>query len=108
MTAPGIVASAINETNEMSGSKSLALTITIKTPTGNDNISPVIDTSRLSCSLNKKSIINPVSGTTPDLLLKQQKVVVVQLLNIITRPIILANESTALDVRIICICSRNF
>ena len=39
MTAPQLVASAINETNEMSGSKSLALAITIKSDTGNDNVS---------------------------------------------------------------------
>ncbi len=48
MTAPRIVASAINETNEMSGSKSFAMAITIKSETGNDNLSPVIDTTRLS------------------------------------------------------------
>ena len=46
-STPAIVASAINETNEMSGSKSLVQTIKIKTETGDDNISPVIDTSRL-------------------------------------------------------------
>ena len=108
MTAPGIVASAINETNEMSGSKSLALAITIKTQTGDDNISPVIDTSRLSCHLIRNHLLILYQEQLQTLLLIQQKVVVVQLLNIITRPIILANESTALDVRIICICSRNF
>ena len=48
-TAPGLVASAINETNEMSGSKSFALTVSMSTP--KDNISPVIDTQRLSLFL---------------------------------------------------------
>ena len=65
LTAPAIVASAINETNEMSGSKSLVQTIKIKTQTGDDNISPVIDTSRLSCHLIRNHLFNPVSGTTP-------------------------------------------
>ena len=66
MTAPRIVASAINETNEMSGGKSLGLAITIKTQTGDDNISPVIDMSRLSCHLIRNHLFSPASGTTVD------------------------------------------
>ena len=66
MTAPQIVASAINETNEMSGSKSLALAISLKTQTGDDNISPIIDMSRLSCHLIRNHLFNPTSGTTVD------------------------------------------
>ena len=84
----------------MSGSKSLVQTITIKTPTGDDNISPVIDTTRLSCSLNKKSFINPVSGTTPGFVADTAKSGGSSPAKYITRPILLANESTALDVRI--------
>ena len=48
MTAPHLIASAINETNEMSSSKSFNLAISMSTPTDNNNISPVIDTQRLS------------------------------------------------------------
>ena len=51
MTAPGMVASSINETNEMSGSKSFNMSISMQTPTGDNNISPVIDTQRLSLFL---------------------------------------------------------
>ena len=81
MTAPQLVASAINETNEMSGSKSLAL-ITIKSNTGNDNLSPCIDTTRLSAHVIRNHLFNPTSGTTVDFVVSiQQKVVVVHLLN---------------------------
>ena len=63
MTAPGLVASAINETNEMSSSKSLVMTLALTTPTGARNLSPVIDTKRLSAHLIQNRLNNPVSGT---------------------------------------------
>ena len=57
-TAPQIVASQINETNEMSGSKSLNIVqLPISTPTGSDHISPVVDTARLSAHLIRNQII---------------------------------------------------
>ena len=71
MTAPQLVASAINETEEMSGSKSLALAITIKSETGNDNLSPVIDTTRLSAHVIRNHLFNPTSGTTIDFVAEQ-------------------------------------
>ena len=85
----------------MSGSKSLALAISIKTQTGDDNISPIIDTSRLSCHLIRNQIIcNPTSGTTPDFVAETAKRGGSGPAKYITRPVILANESTALDVRL--------
>ena len=51
MTAPRMIASAINETNEMSSSKSFNMNISMSTPSGVNNISPVIDTQRLSSFL---------------------------------------------------------
>ena len=54
MNSPGAVYSTINETNEMSGSKSLSLKLTFSTPTGQGHVSPLIDTTRLSASLNTK------------------------------------------------------
>ena len=62
---PAAVYSTINETNEMSGSKSLSFKITFSTPTGRGHISPVIDTTRLSAHLIQNRLNNPVSGTTP-------------------------------------------
>jgi hypothetical protein len=100
LTAPAIVASAINETNEMSGSKSLVQTIKIKTQTGDDNISPVIDTTRLSCHLIRNHLFNPVSGTTAGFIADTAKSGGSSPAKYITRPIQLANEATALDVRI--------
>jgi hypothetical protein len=100
MTAPRIVASAINETNEMSGGKSLGLAITIKTQTGNDNISPVIDMSRLSCHLIRNHLFSPASGTTVDFVADTAKQGGSSAAKYITRPVGLKNESTALDVRL--------
>jgi len=100
MTAPRIVASAINETNEMSGGKSLGLAITIKTQTGDDNISPVIDTSRLSCHLIRNHLFSPASGTTVDFVADTAKSGGSSAAKYITRPIVLANDSAALDVRL--------
>jgi hypothetical protein len=100
MTGPKLVASAINETNEMSGSKSLNLDINIKTPTGSDNISPVIDTTRLSAHLIRNNIYNPVSGTTPDFVADTAKKGGSSAAKYVTRPIVLENESTALDIRV--------
>jgi hypothetical protein len=102
MTAPQIVASAINETNQstLNGSKSLALAITMKTQTGDDNISPVIDMSRLSCHLIRNHLFNPTSGTTVDFVADTAKRGGSGPAKYVTRPILLANESTALDVRL--------
>ena len=100
MTAPQIVASAINETNEMSGSKSLALAITINSETGNDNLSPVIETTRLSAHVIRNHLFNPTSGTTVDFVADTAKRGGSSPAKYITKPILLANAATALDVRI--------
>ena len=59
-----IIVSAINETNEMFNSKSFAMSITISSPS--NNISPVIDTQRLSLFLIQNRMFSPSSNTTPD------------------------------------------
>ena len=46
LDAPRIIASKINETNEMNGAESMDLNISLST--SNENISPIIDTSRTS------------------------------------------------------------
>jgi hypothetical protein len=84
----------------MSGSKSIVLQITLRTETGNSHISPVIDTTRLSAHLIQNRLNKPISGTTPEF--------VAETLNqggsvenkYITKPVVLENESTALDIRI--------
>ena len=100
MTAPGMVASSINETNEMSGSKSFNMSISMQTPTGDNNISPVIDTQRLSLFLIQNRLNNPVSGTTPDFVAETANTGGSAAAKYMTRPVILTNDATALDIRI--------
>jgi hypothetical protein len=97
-TGPSLVASAINETNEMSGSKSFNLNLTLSTPV--NNISPVIDTQRLSLFLIQNRLFNPVSGTTPDFIAETTSTGGSAPAKYITKPIVLENPATALDVRI--------
>ena len=98
LTAPAIVASAINETNEMSGSKSLNLVISLSTPS--DHISPVIDTARLSSHLIRNRLYNPVSGTTENFVADTANTGGSGPAQYITRPVVLINEATALDIRL--------
>ena len=99
-TTPGMVCSQINETNEMSGSKSLVLKLSLLSPVGNAHLSPVIDTSRLSSHLIQNRLNKPVSGTTPEFVVETAYQGGSVENKYITKPIILANESTALDIRI--------
>jgi hypothetical protein len=98
LTAPAIVASAINETNEMSGSKSLSMNIAIETPS--DHISPVIDTARLSATLVRNRLYSPVSGTTPSFVAETVNTGGSSSAQYITRAVVLSNESTAFDIRL--------
>ena len=98
LSNPGQVCSQINETNEMSGSKSLALQITLNTLA--DHLSPVIDTKRLSALLITNRINNPVDGTTPDFVAETTREGGSAAAKYITRPVVLENQSTSLDVRL--------
>ena len=100
MTAPRMIASAINETNEMSGSKSFAMTISMSSSTNNDNITPIIDTQRLSAFLIQNRLNNPISGTTPDFVEETTSIGGSSAAKYMTRPVILTNDATALDIRI--------
>ena len=100
MTAPGMVASAINETNEMSGGKSFAIALFLNSPNGNENLSPVIDTKKMSVHLIQNRLYNPVSGTTPDFTEETTTTGGSAAAKYITKPVILENESTALDIRL--------
>jgi len=98
MTSPKIVASAINETNEMSSSKSLNLNITLNSTA--ENLSPVVDTTRLSTHLIRNNFYSPVSGTTPDFVADTAKSGGSSAARYVTKPIVLTNNSTALDIRL--------
>jgi hypothetical protein len=100
MTAPGVVASAINETNEMSGSKSFVMNLFLFTPLQSPNVSPVIDTKRLSLFLIQNRLNNPVDGTTPDFVEETTTNGGSAAAKYMTKPIVLENNSTALDIRL--------
>ena len=100
MTSPGMVASSINETNEMSGSKSFVLELTLNGETITKDVSPVVDVKRLSAHLIQNRLFNPVSGTTPDFVAETTNTGGSAPAKYMTRPVILKNESTALDIRL--------
>ena len=100
MTAPGMIASGINETNEMSGAKSFTMTFGLHTPNGNNNLSPVIDTKQMSVHLIQNRLDNPISGTTPDFIAETTNTGGSSAAKYMTKPIALENPSTALDIRL--------
>jgi len=100
MTSPGMIASSINETNEMSGSKSFILELTLNGETVTEDVSPVVDVKRLSAHLIQNRLFNPVSGTTPDFIDETTNTGGSAPAKYMTRPVILKNESTALDIRL--------
>jgi hypothetical protein len=61
-TEPKLVASDINQTNEMSGSKSLFVNLTISS--SNKNVSPVIDVKRLNAFAISNRLNNPLVSST--------------------------------------------
>ena len=97
-TSPKIVASEINETNEMSGSKSLFVTLTLAST--NSKVSPVIDTQRMSMIAIQNRLTNPLSGNTPSFVADTAATGSSSSAQYITRAISLENPSQALDIRL--------
>jgi len=95
---PKMVASDINQTNEMSGSKSLFVDCTLTT--SNTRLSPVIDTARISMITVSNRLNSPTSGNTPDFKDDEQSSGSSSAAIYCTRPIVLDNNSTALEVRL--------
>jgi len=96
--APQVVASDINQTNEMSGSKSLFVTGSLTT--SNTKLSPVIDTQRISMISIQNRVNNPTNGNTPNFKDDEQPSGSSSAAIYCTRPIVLDNPSTALEVRL--------
>ena len=92
-----MVASSINETNEMSGSKSLFVDCTLTS--SNTRLSPVIDTSRTSMITVQNRINSPTSLNTPSFV-NDETTSGSSSAIYCTRPIVLENNSTALEVRL--------
>jgi hypothetical protein len=97
-TSPQMVASVINETNEMSSSKSLFLNITLTTTS--TKLSPVLDVKRMSMVAVQNRLNNPTSGNTPNFVDDTAATGTSSAAVYCTRPIVLENASTALDVRL--------
>ena len=97
-TAPQMVASEINETNEMSSSKSLFLNLSLSTTS--TKLSPVLDVKRTSMVAVQNRLNNPTAGNTPNFVADTASTGTSSAAVYCTRPITLENESTAIDVRL--------
>ena len=97
-TAPQMVASSINETNNMGGKKSLFTNLTLSTT--NTKVSPVIDTSRISMIAVQNRLNSATSGNTPNFVDDTAPTGSSSSGIYITKPIVLENISTAIDVRL--------
>ena len=97
-TSPKLVASSINETNEMLGGKSLFVNLTMTT--SSTKISPVLDVKRMSMVAVQNRLNNPTSGNTPNFVADTSPTGTSSAAVYVTRSITLENESTALDVRL--------
>jgi hypothetical protein len=97
-TAPQMVASAINQTNEMSGSKSLFVNLTLTTTS--TKLSPVLDVKRMSMIAVQNRLNAPTAGNTPNFIADTAPTGTSSAAVYLTRPVILENLSTALDVRL--------
>jgi hypothetical protein len=97
-TAPQMVASEINETNEMSGQKSFFNIITLNTT--NTKLTPVLDTQRMSAFTITNRINNPSSTNTPDFVANTASTGTSTAAVYCTKSIVLETASTSLDVRL--------
>jgi len=97
-TAPQLVASPLNETNEMSGSKSFFNIVTLSST--NTKVSPVLDTQRMSAFTITNRLNNPTSGNTPDFVADTTSTGSSTAAVYCTKSIVLETASTSLDVRL--------
>ena len=97
-TAPQMVASDINQTNEMSGQKSLFVQLIMQTE--NTKLSPVLDLQRTSAFTIQNRLNSPTSRNTPNFVDDDQPTGSSTAAIYCTRPITLENASTALELRL--------
>ena len=96
-TSPRMVASQINETNEMSGNKSLFVNCVMTT--SNTKLSPVIDLQRCSAFVVQNRLNQP-SASDVNFVADTTNVGTSSAAVYLTRPVVLENQSTALDIRL--------
>ena len=97
-TSPNAVYSEINETNEISGSAKSFWTI-LELTTTNTKLSPVIDTQRISAFVVSNRLNSP-QPSDPDYVSDIANTGTSTAAVYCTKPILLENTSTALDVRL--------
>jgi hypothetical protein len=97
-TSPQLVASAINETNELAGSKSLFVNLTFNTT--NTKLSPVLDMQRVSAYTIQNRINKATTGNTPNYVSDIVATDTSSAAAYVTKSVVLDNISTALDVRL--------
>ena len=97
-TSPKMVASQINETNEMNGLKSLY--VNVEMTTTNTKLSPLIDLQRVSAYTIQNRLNSPTSSNTPDFVADTAPTGSSTAGVYLTRPIVLENNSTSLDIRL--------
>ena len=96
-TSPRLVASQINETNEMTGSKSLFVNCVMQT--NNTKVSPVIDLQRVSAFTIQNRLNQPTSSDV-NYVADTENVGTSTAAVYLTKPVVLENPTTALDVRL--------
>ena len=96
-TSPRLVASQINETNEMAGSKSLFVNCVMQT--NNTKVSPVIDLQRVSAFTIQNRLNQPTSSDV-NYVADTENVGTSTAAVYLTKPVVLENPTTALDVRL--------
>ena len=97
-TSPKMVASQINETNEMNGLKSLY--VNVEMSSSNTKLSPLIDLQRFSAYTIQNRLNSPTTGNTPDFVADTTPTGTSTAAVYLTRPIVLENNSTSLDIRL--------
>ena len=108
-TAPQMVASAINEFGDStqtpavsakigSGSKSLFVNLVMSTT--NTKLSPVLDMQRVSAYVVQNRLNQPTSSNTPNYVSDIESTGTSSSAVYVTKPVVLENLSTALDVRL--------
>jgi hypothetical protein len=98
--APNMVASEINETNQITLNGSKSLFVKASLTTSNTKVSPVIDTQRISMITIQNRLNNPTSVNTPNFINDEQPSGSSSAAIYCTRPIVLDNPSTSLEVRL--------
>ena len=97
-TQPQAVMSQPNETTRMAGAKSFYTILEMSTT--NTKISPIIDLARNSVFCISNRLNSPTSGNTPSYKSETEANDTSTASKYITKPVVLTNNSTALDIRL--------